>query len=125
MPRVREWIFYSAGDEGKNSPVIKEIRKQKLTPAEAARLQDLMDRVLAGETMPKDVKNLGDGVLEFKLHLDHRSYRMAYAEVDDGLVLLALTFFRKTQRRQPKDVERAKDRLKAYLQDTAARNELT
>jgi hypothetical protein len=27
-----------------------------------------MDRVLAGETMPKDVKGLGDGVLREALH---------------------------------------------------------
>ena len=117
--RVKEWIFFPGGEDGTKSPVVKEISKEKLSAPEAARLQDMMNRVSAGETMPKDVKNLGDGVLEFKLHLDHRSYRLAYAEVNGGLVLLALTFFRKTQQRQQKDVKRAKDRLATYLRDAS------
>ena len=116
---MKKWIFFPGGEDGNNSPVVKEISKEKLSAPEAARLQDMMNRVSAGETMPKDVKTLGDGVLEFKLHLDHRSYRLAYSEVNGGLVLLALTFFRKTQQRQQKDVKRAKDRLAAYLRDAS------
>ncbi|MET3709053.1 hypothetical protein ABIB17_003703 [Arthrobacter sp. UYEF6] len=55
----------------------KEIQKAKLSRAELGRLDDIMERVASGETLKKGVKPLGDGVLEFVLHLDKRSYRMA------------------------------------------------
>lgn len=109
---MKRWDYFKLGDA--RSPVLKEIAKQKMSTAELARLDDLMDRIACGETLKKDVKSLGDGVLEFVLRLDHRSYRMAYAEVDGGLVLLALTFFRKTKQRQTESVDLAKQRLKSY-----------
>lgn len=109
---MKRWDYFNLGDA--RSPVLKEIAKQKLSTAELVRLDELMDRVASGETLKKDVKPLGDGVMEFVLHLDRRSYRMAYAELDDGLVLLALTFFRKTKQRQTESVDLAKERLKTY-----------
>jgi phage-related protein len=109
---MKQWDYFNLGDA--RSPVLKEISKQKMSTAELARLQELMDRVASGETLKKDIKPLGGGVLEFMLHLDRRSYRMAYAELDGGLVLLALTFFRKTKQRQTESVELAKERLKSY-----------
>ncbi|GAC1460774.1 MAG: hypothetical protein PVSMB10_18170 [Pseudarthrobacter sp.] len=109
---MKEWEFFRLGDA--RSPVTKEIQKEKLSKAELGRLDEIMERVASGETLKKDVKPLGDGVLEFVLHLDKRSYRMAFAELDGGLVLLALTYFRKTKQRQKESVDLAKERLKAY-----------
>ncbi|MEJ1195180.1 type II toxin-antitoxin system RelE/ParE family toxin [Pseudarthrobacter sp. CCNWLW207] len=109
---MKQWNYFKLGDA--RSPVLKEIAKQKLSTTELIKLDELMDRVASGDTLKKDVKPLGDGVMEFVLHLDRRSYRMAYAEVDGGLVLLALTFFRKTKQRQTESVDLAKERLKTY-----------
>ena len=109
---ARKWEYYAA--PGGGSPVVKEMQKLKLNAWEAARLDDVLDRVAAGRTLPKDVKALRDGVLEFKLAGHRRTFRMLFAEVDGGLVLLGLHFFAKKTQNARENVDLAADRLKDW-----------
>lgn len=108
----REWLYYAA--HGGGSPVTKDIQRAKLKLHELGRLQEVMDRVAEGRALPKEVKYLRDDVYEFKLNLAQRSYRLLFAEVDGGLVLLALHFFSKKKQVDRDAVELAVDRLRRW-----------
>jgi len=74
-----------------------------------------MERLAQGRTLRGDVKPLRDGVFELRARVGRRSFRLAYAEVDDGLVLLALHFFFfKKSQVAPHDVKLAVDRLRDW-----------
>ncbi len=73
-----------------------------------------MERLGQGRTLRGDVKPLRDGVFELRARVGRRSFRLAYAEVDDGLVLLALHFFVKKSQVAPHDVKLAVDRLRDW-----------
>lgn len=108
----RKWSFYETKTGGK--PVDKELSKAGLTVQEKAKLYVLMGRVKNQATLPGDVKNIGDDILEIRLQGNHRIFRLLYAEEEDGLVLLALCFFQKKQQKTPPDhkahaVDRHKD----------------
>ena len=109
---TRRWRLYTA--PGGGNPVKKEIEAARLSKGELGRLGELMDRVAEGRTLPKDVKDLHNGVLEFKLNLRQRSYRLLYAEVDNGLILLALHFFSKKTQVDRKAVDLAVERLRQW-----------
>lgn len=109
---TREWQYYTP--PGGGSPIRKEIEKAKLSQHELGRLEALLDRVAEGRTLPREIKPLRDGVSEFKLDLDHRTCRLLFAEVDDGLVLLALHFFIKKKQNDRTAVDLAVDRLKRW-----------
>ncbi|QNT95093.1 hypothetical protein HEP81_04824 [Streptomyces griseofuscus] len=93
----------------------KDIAKCKLNKAEKAKLRTLMERVRLRQTLSGDVKNLGGDLLEVRLDGDHRIFRLLYAEVEDGLVLLGLSFFqKKTQATPPVQKLTANRRLKEW-----------
>ncbi|RZT82053.1 putative component of toxin-antitoxin plasmid stabilization module [Micromonospora violae] len=92
----------------------KEILKSRLTKAEAAKVQAIMDRVAEGRTRPGDVKPLRDGVLEVRIRVGDRRLRLAFAEGTDSLVLLALHFFQKQQQNESRHVEVAVDRFRDW-----------
>jgi putative component of toxin-antitoxin plasmid stabilization module len=94
--------------------VKKEIQKFKLTRPQLARLQAVMDRVRDGATRTGDVKALGDGVLEVRVEMEDLSFRVAYAETDDGLLLLALHAFRKQRDNERQAVKLAKKRWREW-----------
>ncbi|MEV5423151.1 type II toxin-antitoxin system RelE/ParE family toxin [Streptomyces cellulosae] len=109
----RGWDFYRT--DGGASPVQKELAKCKLTDTEKARLKVLMDRVQRGATLPGDVKSLGKDLLEVRLDGNRRIFRLIYAEEQDGLLLLGLTFFQKKSQATPLTVKRtASKRLKDW-----------
>ncbi|GAB3458674.1 type II toxin-antitoxin system RelE/ParE family toxin [Actinophytocola sediminis] len=109
---TRTWQYYSP--PGGGEPVAKEIKKAGLTLGELGQLDEVMARVAEGRTLPKDTKPIRDGVHQFKLNLRQRSYRLLYAEVDDGLVLLALHFFSKKKQKDQDAVDLAVDRLRTW-----------
>lgn len=110
---TKQWRFYEA--PGGGSPVQKAIAKYHLNAAELARLQVVMDRVAEGRTRPGDVKALRDGVLEVRAKIGSRHFRLAYAELDGGLVLLGLHFFHKQRQVEDRHINTAADRLKDWL----------
>jgi phage-related protein len=110
--KTREWIFYTT--ELGASPVKKEIKKHGLTTDEATKLQVVMDRVREGRTRSGDVKSLRDGVLEVRVRVANRELRLAYGDVGDGLILLALRFFRKQRQVEAGHIDVAAERLKDW-----------
>ncbi|MFI0794855.1 type II toxin-antitoxin system RelE/ParE family toxin [Micromonospora rubida] len=108
----RRWNFYEAAGGG--DPVRREILKSRLTTAEAAKLQTIMDRVAEGESRPGDVKSLRDGVLEVRVRVGQRCLRLAYGECEGGLILLALHFFQKQRQNESRHVEVAVDRFRDW-----------
>lgn len=109
----REWDFYTT--EAGASPVKKELTKCQLTQREQAKLRTLMERVRTRQTLPGDVKSLGDDLLEVRLDGDHRIFRLLYAEERGGLLLLGLCFFqKKSQATPPRHKRSAKGRLKEW-----------
>lgn len=109
----REWRFYHA--PGGGNPVAKAIKKYDLTRTDLARLQVVMDRIADGRTRSGDVKALRNGVLEVRVRIGHRNFRLAFAELDGGLVLLGLHLFHKQRSAEPRHVAIAVDRLKDWL----------
>ncbi|MED7954331.1 MULTISPECIES: type II toxin-antitoxin system RelE/ParE family toxin [unclassified Streptomyces] len=99
MSTARDWAFYQGVDG--SAPVQKELQKADLAPHERARLFVLLNRVKERQTLPGDVKDLGDDLLEVRLTGDHRTFRLLYAEESGGLVLLALSFFQKKSQKTP------------------------
>lgn len=109
----RSWDFYTA--PGGGDPVRKDIRKAGLTAWEAGRVQEMMDRVARGSARLRlDFKPLRDGVSEILVDGHNRTFRLMYAEVDDGLVLLALHFISKKKQNDRQAVELAVQRLRAW-----------
>lgn len=109
---VRKWEFYTTAMGA--IPIRKEIEKHRLNRAELAKLQVIMNRVAEGRARAGDVKALRDGVLEVRVQVANRQIRLAYAEVDDGLVLLALHFFHKQRQVEARLIDTAVDRLKDW-----------
>lgn len=116
---AREWQYYTG--PGGGDIVLREIKKAGLTPWEVGRLEELMDRVACCRTLPGDVNPLRDGVLETRLDGDRRIFRLAYAEVNGGLVLLALHFFPKKKERERAAVDLAISRLKEWKRRVSQR----
>ncbi|MGH3928724.1 MAG: type II toxin-antitoxin system RelE/ParE family toxin, partial [Pseudonocardiaceae bacterium] len=108
----KKWIYYTS-PAGRNK-IQDELRDAKLSAYEVAKLQLLMERLAEGQPMPQDGKALRDGVCELRAKVGQRSFRLAYAEVDDGLVLLALHFFFKKSQVARHDIDLAVDRLKDW-----------
>ncbi len=109
---TKKWIYYTS-PAGRNK-IQDELRDAKLSKFEVAKLQLLMERLAQGRTMPQDVKALREGVRELRAKVGQRSFRLAYAEVDGGLVLLALHFFFKKSQVARCDIDLAVDRLKDW-----------
>lgn len=109
---TRDWLFYKAAGGG--DPVSKEIEKCALTRTDLAKLQTIMDRVAEGRTRQGDVKPLRDGVLEVRVVTAGRHLRLAFAEVGNGLILLALHFFQKQRQVEARHIDLAVARLKDW-----------
>lgn len=109
---AKMWIYYTA--LGGRNKIEDELRAAKLSKHEVAKLEHLMERLAEGRTLRGDVKPLRDGVCELRGRVGQRSFRLAYAEVDDGLVLLAVHFFFKKSQVATRDVALAVDRLRDW-----------
>lgn len=110
----RQWIYYTTAN-GK-SVVEKDIASFKLSLSELAKIEAIKDAILQRQIRLGHVKNLGDGVLEARFRCGNRTFRLAYAETNQGLLLVQLHFFGKTANRQSTDVELAKKRLRDWEQ---------
>lgn len=108
----REWEFFRPEGEGRQ--VEREILKLGLSKWEAGRLADVMDRALERRLLPREVKPLRDGVFEIILNGHNRSFRLMFAEVRGGMVLLALKFISKKKQVDRDAVEVAVKRLKDW-----------
>ncbi|MEU7483546.1 type II toxin-antitoxin system RelE/ParE family toxin [Streptomyces sp. NPDC042319] len=104
----REWVLYAT--EGGARPVIKEREKCRLTETEKGKLLKVLERVERRQTLPGDVKSLGGDLLEVRIDGNRRIFRLVYAEVNGGLLLLALHFFQKTTQATPPQVKRTANR---------------
>jgi putative component of toxin-antitoxin plasmid stabilization module len=93
---------------------INEIRKAGLTNDEGTRLADLMRRHASGRTLRADHKRLRDGVEELRLRGERRTFRLYFARIDEGLVLLALHFNIKKKNNDSDAIDLAADRLKRW-----------
>ena len=96
------------------SKVIDEIKRTNLTPDEATRLANLMDRFASGRTFRKDHCRLRDGVEELRLDGNHRIFRLYFGRIDSGLVLLMLHFKAKKKDNDRVAIDKAADRLKRW-----------
>ncbi|MEV0327929.1 type II toxin-antitoxin system RelE/ParE family toxin [Micromonospora echinospora] len=67
-----------------------------------------------GRSRPGDVKALRDGVLEVRVRIGNRNFRLAYADLGDDLVLLGLHFFHKQRQVEDRHVAIAVERLKDW-----------
>ncbi|MBB6171544.1 phage-related protein [Nocardiopsis mwathae] len=105
----RRWEFYSS-PAGRDK-IADDIKRARLSRSELARLELLLQRIAERSTYPRDVKALRDGVFEGRPDGDHRIFRVVYAEVACGVVLLALHFFEKRRQTEPKAIQLALDRL--------------
>ncbi|WP_329489671.1 type II toxin-antitoxin system RelE/ParE family toxin [Kitasatospora sp. NBC_01246] len=105
---TREWSFYEGADG--STPLVKDLQKARLASHERARLFVLMNRVKERQTLPGDVKDLGNDLLEVRLTGDHRTFRLLFAEEGEGLVLLALSFFQKKSQKTPPNERGAAER---------------
>lgn len=109
----REWEYYTA--PGGGSPVEKDLRRARLTKWEAGRVDFVMTRVADGEArIGKDCKPLRDGVSECLIDGHDRTFRLMFAEVDGGLVLLALHFISKKKQNDRDAVGLAISRLRTW-----------
>lgn len=108
------WDWYVA--PGGGDVVGKELRSASLTKQEIGRLERARERIRTRQTRRGDVKAVGKGVLEARVDGDTRIFRLFYAEVDGGLVFLALRFTVKKSRRVPQDIATAQDRLADWRQ---------
>jgi phage-related protein len=109
---TRQWQFYEPAGGG--DPVNREIRKCELNRAELAKLYTVMQRVADGRTTTGDVKALRDGVLEVRVVVANRQLRLCYAEVGEGLILLALHFFQKQRQVEDRHIDLAVSRLRDW-----------
>lgn len=94
--------------------VLNEIKKANLTNDEVTRLADLMSRHRFGRTLRADHKRLRDGVEELRLRGERRTFRLYFARIDGGLVLLALHFNIKKKKNDSDAIDLASDRLKRW-----------
>jgi phage-related protein len=116
---ARRFRFYSTAAK---APVVKE-ELLALGAAEAASLVSAMKRFERDESFSREVKSLGIRVGSCLLHeirvtLDGNEYRVIFAPVSKGgHIVLALTAIHKQQQQLPKrDLDRAKRRLKDWLE---------
>jgi phage-related protein len=104
------WQFYQA--PGGGSPVQKDIRAEfKSDKRGLTRLAQLMGRIASCETLRRDVVDLGGGLLEARLSHMGNEYRLFFARVRSGEILLALHFVNKKARTVPREIALARWRL--------------
>lgn len=96
--------------------VEKEIRDAALTPSETARVDEVLRRVEAGDTLDRDVAKIRNAIWEIRVDGDRRIFRLYYAKLGgDSPILLALVFAVKKRRKaDPKAIDRAEKRLADY-----------
>ena len=110
----KKFVLY---ENANGTPLVRgEIAKARLTEREAVRLDEMLARAEAGALRRDDADHLRGQIWELRLRGDRRIFRLLYATVDDGLVLLGLVFIgKKTQKAPPAKIDAAEDRLKEYL----------
>ncbi|RSN47115.1 hypothetical protein DMC64_07350 [Amycolatopsis sp. WAC 04197] len=110
---AREWDYYTA--PGGGSPVAKELQKVKLSEWEVGRLDALLDLVADGMARPNiDFKYLRDGVSEVLIDGRDRTFRLFYADLGGGPLLLALHFISKKRQVDKRALDLAVKRLREW-----------
>lgn len=105
-PPKRVWQFFKTGPDAA-SPAMSEFRD--LPDDIQGELRLGMERYRDGTSRKKDIKNLGDGILELRERRGNNHYRVLFTVCKTCLV--ALTAFYKNQQQTPKhDLDRAKRR---------------
>lgn len=105
-----DWVWWP-NEQGRRSRAQEEF--QALPGSVRAELLARISRFLKGESRYKDVKNLGDGVLEIRHREGNNHYRVLF--FIDGDVCVGLTCFYKNQNKTEKnDLDRAKSRKSKY-----------
>lgn len=111
---AKEWNSYEA--PGGRDKVKDEIKAAKLNETERAKLKALMDMQANGELEYPTVKPLTDaeGLQEIRIKVGRRSFRLVFADLPDGLVLLAVHFFEKKANVAQRDIKLAVSRYKEW-----------
>ncbi|MEU4245838.1 type II toxin-antitoxin system RelE/ParE family toxin [Amycolatopsis sp. NPDC026612] len=105
-----EWAYYTT--PGGGEVVLGEIASELGHDVNlATKLDALQERIRTGNTLPRDVKYLGDGLYEARLSVQHNEWRLFFTKRDGGLVLLALHFAQKKDRTIPRAIKKARKRL--------------
>lgn len=106
-----DWVWHTTGPDAR-SAVEKEF--EALPVIARASLSQRMDKFQAGTHAPRDVKNLGNGLMEIRVKIGSNPYRLIF--FCHGRIPVALTVFKKkTQQTSQKDLKRAQDRMATWL----------
>lgn len=110
----KRWSSYRA--PGGRDKVEDGIKAARLNKTEQTKLRALMQMQARGELEFPTVKHLTDaeGLWEIRMRVDRRSFRLVFADVGDGLVLLAVHFFEKKTNLAQRDIELAVRRYKEW-----------
>jgi hypothetical protein len=110
---MSRWVFYETPAGG--TPVKDAIHS--LFPGSAGKsgrvvLGGLLTRIAEGETLRRDVVDLGDGLAEARMTLNGNEYRLFFARRRCGLV--GLHFVQKKANKIPQHIKTARGRLARY-----------
>ena len=106
------WVWHRSSADGRSAA---EKEFTGLPAVAQARLWQKMNKFLTGSYSPRDVDNLGDGILEIRVKLGSNPYRVIFC--CDGRRCVVLTAFHKKDQRTPKkDLDRAKVRRRTWGQ---------
>ncbi|CAM4207581.1 type II toxin-antitoxin system RelE/ParE family toxin [Kibdelosporangium persicum] len=110
------WQYYEASGGG--DVVIKEIAAELGSDVNLlVKLTGLQERIRTGQTLPRDVKHLGQGLYEGRLSVQRNEWRLFYARTQEGFVFLALHFVQKKRQRIPRAIKKARDRLRDWEEE--------
>ena len=101
------------------TPAIKE-EHRGLIGNGTARLDEVIARVLVGEERRKDIKPLGDGILEVRAREGNNHYRALYFRWGQHFVCL-MSRYKSTQKTPPQWIDVAKERRGAFRSEFGAR----
>lgn len=106
-----DWDWWPC-DEDRRSAAKKEF--DKLPQDVRSEFLDRIDRLLDGKSRFKEVKDVGQGILELRYRAHNNEYRILFF-VYDGLCVAATCFYKNTKKLDKVDLDRAKERRKTYL----------
>ena len=105
------WVWHKTGPDAR-SAVQKEFDN---LPVDArAKLWQRMEKFRMGTNAPRDIDDLGHGLMEIRVKIGSNPYRVIF--FCDGRTPVALTAIKKKDQRLPEqDRSRAHDRMKSWL----------